>query len=75
MKCIRNDNGDLACEGTAWKNCSSRLLNKEFEWDKDGLSSADPILDLAVRIKRECGGSQSVRRRLHLIEKIQFENF
>ena len=25
---------------------TSQLQNEEFEWDKDGLSSADPILQL-----------------------------
>ena len=45
-KCIRNYHGDLAfgdCVKEAWKNDYSRLLNKDFEWDKDGLLFADPI--------------------------------
>ena len=32
---------------------TSRLLNEEFGWNKDGLLSFDPILGPAVRIKRE----------------------
>ena len=31
----------------------SRVLSEEFEWEKDGLSYADPILGPAVRIKVE----------------------
>ena len=31
------------------------MLNEKFEWDKDSLSSADPILGPSVWIKRECG--------------------
>ena len=31
------------------------LLNKEFEWDSDGLFlSSDPVLCPAIRIEREC---------------------
>ena len=53
-KCIRNDHGDLAFDDCAnEKAITSQLLNEEFEWDKDGFSSSDPILCLVVRIKRE----------------------
>ena len=55
--CIRNDHENLAFDDCtkekAWKKYYSQLLNKEFEWVKDGLSSADPILGPAVRIKVE----------------------
>ena len=50
------DHDDLAfgdCAKEAWKNYYNRLLNEEFEWDKDGLSSAKSIPGPAVRIKRE----------------------
>ena len=55
-KCIRNNHGDLAFDDFAkeeWKNYHSGLLNKEFEWDRDGLSSADPILGHVAKIKGE----------------------
>ena len=38
-----------------WQEHPSQLLIEEFEWDKDGLSSADPILSPAVRIKGRTG--------------------
>ena len=49
--CIRNDHDGLVsndcAKEKAWENYYSRLLN-EFEWDKDGFSSADPILVLQL---------------------------
>ena len=43
---------DDCAKETTWENDYSRLLNEEFEWDKDSLSS-DPTLGPVVRIMRE----------------------
>ena len=47
-KGVRNDGYDLAISDhrkhLAWKEHHHRLLNEEFEWNKDNLSVNNPII-------------------------------
>ena len=47
-KCVGNDRGNLATSDQekhlAWKEHYERLLNEEFDWDKDNLIVNDPIV-------------------------------
>ena len=37
----------------AWKNHYEKLLNTEFDWDRDSLSEVHPVEGQAVQIKKE----------------------
>lgn len=67
-KCVRNDRGDLATSDQdkllAWKEYYERLLNEEFDWDKDNLIINDPKLGPQPQIEME-----SVRRALNKMKK------
>lgn len=56
-KCVRDDNGSLAftdnAKKKAWKAHYQRLLNEEFEWNKDSLTQVDPVHGPAIRIEKE----------------------
>ena len=45
---VRNDRGDLAFtdeeKHLAWKEYYERLLNEEFDWDKESLIIDDPVI-------------------------------
>ena len=46
-QCVKDDTGTLACtvesQTEAWRSHYDRLLNIEFDWDKDSLPQVDPI--------------------------------
>ena len=46
-KCVKDDNGNLSfcdeAKKAAWKAHYERLLNREFDWNTDGLPPASPI--------------------------------
>ena len=46
-QCIKDDTGTLACtveaQKEAWRSHYDRLLNIEFDWDRDNLPQLDPI--------------------------------
>ena len=56
-KCIRNDEGNLASteeeKKLAWKSHYEKLLNTEFDWDRDSLSEVHPVEGPAMQIKKE----------------------
>ena len=56
-KCIRNDEGNLASteeeKKLAWKSHYEKLLNTEFDWDRDSLSEVHPVEGPAMQIKNE----------------------
>ena len=56
-KCIRNDEGNLASteeeKKLSWKSHYEKLLNTEFDWDRDSLSEAHPVEGPAMQIKKE----------------------
>ena len=56
-KCIRDDNGVLAFneeeKKKAWKQHYERLLNGEFHWREENLSTADLVLETALLIAEE----------------------
>ena len=56
-KCIRNDDGVLACSETekkaAWKCYYERYLNTEFAWDRDNLPPVEPVSGPAIRIEKD----------------------
>ena len=56
-KCVRDDTGELAFDDkskkAAWKSYCNKLLNTEFEWDRNSLSTVEPIAGPAMRIERD----------------------
>ena len=56
-KCIRDDNSVLAFneeeKNKAWKRHYERLLNFEFSWQEEDLSTADPVLGPPLLITKE----------------------
>ena len=56
-KCIRDDNDVLAFneedKKKEWKQHHKRLLNGEFPWREEDLSTADPIFGLRLLITKE----------------------
>ena len=56
-KCIHNDEGNLASteeeKKLAWKSHYEKLLNTEFDWDRDSLSEVHPVEGPAMQIKKE----------------------
>ena len=56
-KCIWDDNGVLAFneeeKKQAWKQHYERLLNGEFPWREENLSTADPVLGPPLLITKE----------------------
>ena len=56
-KCIRNDEGNLASteeeKKLAWKSHCEKLLNTEFDWDRDSLSEVHAVEGPAMQIKKE----------------------
>ena len=56
-KCIRNDESNLASteeeKRLAWKSRYEKLLNTEFDWDRDSLSEIHPVEGPAIQIKNE----------------------
>ena len=67
-KCVRNNRTDLATidheKHLAWKEHYRRLLNEEFEWNKNYLSVNNPIMGPHPQIDEE-----SVRKALHKMKK------
>ena len=47
-QCVRNDSGRIVVDNEglkeAWRAHYERLLNVEFEWDREGLAMAEPVL-------------------------------
>ena len=66
--CVKNDNGDLAMSDSdkliAWQEHYERLLNEEFPWNKDDLSSPEPTIGPQPEID-----SESVRSALAKMKK------
>ena len=56
-KCVKGDTGDLAFDDSskkiAWESYYSKLLNEEFEWDRNTLSPVEPIAGPAIKIERD----------------------
>ena len=56
-KCIRDDNSVLAFneeeKKKAWKQHYERLLNVEFPWREEDLSTVDPVLGPSLLITKE----------------------
>ena len=56
-KCIQDDNGVLAFneeeKKKAWKQYNERLLNVEFHWQVEDLSTADSLLGFPLPIAKE----------------------
>ena len=48
-KCVRNDRGDVPTSDygklLAWKEHYQRLLNEEYEWNKENMSVNNSIID------------------------------
>ena len=69
-KCVRNDRGDLATSDLgkhlAWKEHYQRLLNEEFEWNKEDLGVSNPIIGPHPQIDEE-----SVRKAFHKMKKVK----
>ena len=67
-KCVRDDKGVLATSDQdkhrAWQEHYERLLNEEFDWDKENLTFDDPILGPPPEID-----AQSVRDALAKMKK------
>ena len=67
-KCVRNDKGFLATsekdKHQAWQEHYERLLNEEFDWDKDNLIVNDPMIGPPPEIDEE-----SVRQALNKMKK------
>ena len=67
-KCVRNDKGVLATserdKHLAWQEHYERLLNEEFDWDKDNLVFNEPVLGPPPEIDED-----SVRQSLNKMKK------
>ena len=67
-KFIRNDRADLATSDhgkhLAWNEHCQRVINEEFEWNKENLSVNNPVIGPHPQIDEE-----SVRKALHKIKK------
>ena len=55
--CVRNDSGRIVFDNDglkkAWREHYERLLNVEFEWDREGLDMPDPVLGPWPLVKEE----------------------
>ena len=56
-KCVRDDNGNLAIDDqaklAAWKTHYERLLNVEFDWDRDSLDEQPAVEGPPIYITTE----------------------
>ena len=52
-KCIQDDNGILARQENAWKQHYERLLNVEFHWREEDLSTVDTVIGPTLFIIKE----------------------
>ena len=56
-QCVKNDEGKLAVTNDdkkqAWQSHYQRLLNTEFEWDRNTLSEEHPVSGPAVRVTKK----------------------
>ena len=63
-QCVRNDSGRIVVDNEglkeAWRAHYERLLNVEFEWDREGLAMVEPVLGPWPQIDED-----TVRRALH----------